>query len=38
MFSPLPENAPLMAAAAVIRDALEGTTLISALAAIQDAR
>jgi len=38
MFSPLPDNAPLMAAAAVIRDALEGTTLISALAAIQDAR
>jgi N-acetylglucosamine repressor len=38
MFSPLPDNAPLLAAASVIRDALEGTTLISALAAIQGAR
>jgi N-acetylglucosamine repressor len=38
MFSPLPDNVPLMAAAAVIRDALEGTALISALDAIQSAR
>ena len=38
MFSPLAGNAPLMAAAAVIRDALEGTTLISALAAKENAR
>jgi N-acetylglucosamine repressor len=32
MFSPLPDNAPLMAAASVIRHALEGTTLTSAAA------
>jgi N-acetylglucosamine repressor len=38
MFSPLPDNGPLMAAAAVIRDALEGTALISALAAKENAR
>jgi N-acetylglucosamine repressor len=38
MFSPLPEDAPLMAAAAVIRDALEGTALISGPAAAEGAR
>jgi N-acetylglucosamine repressor len=37
MFSPLPDNAPLMAAASVIRHALEGTTLISASAAKEGA-
>jgi N-acetylglucosamine repressor len=38
VFSPLPDNAPLIAAASVIRDALEGTTLISALASKENPR
>lgn len=38
MFSPLPDNAPLMAAASVVRHALEGTALISASAAREGTR
>jgi len=38
MFSPLPDDGPLMAAASVIRHALEGATLISASAAGEGAR
>jgi N-acetylglucosamine repressor len=38
MFSPLPDDAPLMAAASVIRHALEGTSLISAVAGSEGAR
>jgi hypothetical protein len=38
MFSPLPDNVPLLAAAPVIRDALEGTALIAAPAGRESAR
>jgi N-acetylglucosamine repressor len=38
MFSPLPDNVPLLAAAAVIRHALEGTTLTATAAAREVAR